>query len=106
MNATVQYPNRAEVRRNRTAARLRRQEEEHAFRELHGMERTPYRQYAKKYGKVIVVTTAAWYREEVDRLEADCGTGYVWMRHWPHYNVGVTGGVVGRESSCFTTQDE
>ena len=106
MNAVVQYPNRAETRRNRIAARLRRKEEERVFRAIHGMERTPYRQMARKYGKVVVVTTTAWYREEVDRLEAEGATGFVWMRHWPHYGAGVVKGVIGNEFSCFTMGDD
>lgn len=102
----VQYPNRAEARRNRTAARLRLKEEERVFRAIHGMEKGPYLQRMKDYGRVIVVTTAKWYREEVDRLEAEGGSAFVWMRHWPHYGAGVINGVVGNEFSSFTTQDD
>lgn len=106
MNAIVQYPNRAAQRKSRIAAQQRMKEEERVFRAIHGMEKMPYLQRMKKYGRVIVVTTAKWYREEVNRLEAEGGSAFVWMNRWPHYGMGVINGVIGNEFSCFTMQDD
>lgn len=107
MNAVIQYPNRAAQRKSRKAATLRLKEEARVFRATHdGMEKGPYMRHRKKYGRVIVVTTAAWHKKEVTKLAEEGGSAFVWMSRWPHYSAGIVNGAIEVEYSCFTHQDE